>query len=132
MAKPPTDRVARVQQLWRAYESEGIDAVVALVDEDVVWEPLGANGQSIVGAKALRDWFVSLEQDGRRQSAQANLYEQIGSAVVVTGSLRQWESAGFAETQPGWLYVFSDDKLVRMTGFESVADARRAAGELED
>src|SRR4051794_34240704 len=122
------DNVELVRELWSAFERGGIEAVLAITDPDVEWEPYGGGGTVYRGHEGLRAYMESRrdrgeEADGRLYSAFAK-----GDAVVARGEIRIKGEHGMVTMQPGWLYEFRDGKLVRFRGFPTQDAALRAAG----
>src|SRR4051794_5008128 len=122
------DNVELVRELWSAFERGGIEAVLAITDPDVEWEPYGGGGTVYRGHEGLRAYMESRrdrgeEADGRLYSAFAK-----GDAVVARGEIRIKGEHGIVTMQPGWLYEFRDGKLVRFRGFSTQDAALRAAG----
>lgn len=125
------ERAAR--RLWSTFDRVGLDGMLALVDDDVVWELLGNGGVPIRGADALREYFAGLERDGRTLTATTYAFEAYGQCVVVTGSLRELDSAGLRDSQPAWVCFFdADARLRRAAGYrsraEAMAEVRRVCG----
>jgi ketosteroid isomerase-like protein len=117
-----------VRRLWEAFERGGIDAVLAIVDPDVEWEPYGGGGTVYRGRDGLRA-YMEWRAD-RREEADARLYSAFakGDCVVARGEVRIRGPQGMVTMQPGWLYEFRDHKLIRFRGFPTQEAALRAAG----
>jgi ketosteroid isomerase-like protein len=121
-----SDHVDYVRRLWRAYERQGLDAMLALTPPDVVWEPLRGSGRLLRTHDELRAYFNEHERAGRSQEARVYTFEPVGDHVLVAGSLRDVEPHGFRESQPTWVYFFRDGRLVRAVGYQSETEARAA------
>src|SRR3954452_2136020 len=122
------DNVELVRRLWDAFERGGIDAVLAIADPDVEWQPYGGGGTVYRGHDGLREdmeWRA-----GRQEEPEARLYSAFakGDCVVARGEVRIRGEHGMVTMQPGWLYEFRDGKLVRFRGFPTQDAALRAAG----
>jgi ketosteroid isomerase-like protein len=122
-----SDHVDYVRRLWRAFERQGLEAMLALTPPDVVWEPLRGSGRLLRSHEDLRAHFDEQKRAGRSQEARVYTFEPVGPHVVVSGSLRDVEPHGFRESQPTWVYFFRGGRLVRAVGYPGEAEARAAA-----
>jgi hypothetical protein len=120
------DHVDYVRRLWRTMERQGLDAMLALTPPDVLWEPLRAAGRALRSPDELRAYFAEMDREGRPQEASVYTFEAVGSCVLVTGQLRDFDAHGFNDSQPAWVYFFRGDRLVRAVGYETDAEARAA------
>src|SRR5204862_3050501 len=122
------DNVELVRRLWEAFERGGIDAVLEIADPDVEWQPYGAGGVVYRGHDGLREYMAWRRE--RREQADARLYSAFakGDAVIARGEVQIRSANGIVTMQPGWLYEFSEGRLVRFRGFPTQDAAMRAAG----
>ena len=120
------DNVLRVQALWRAFEGEGLEAVLRIADDDVEWLPAGARGGRYRGHDGLRRYMAERAAAGGGQ-AQALRFSDYGDCVLVYGTLRDARVAGGGETRMFWVYTFKGEKLVRFEAFEDHHEAVRVA-----
>jgi ketosteroid isomerase-like protein len=122
------DNVELVRRLWDAFERGGIDAVLAIADPDVEWQPYGGGGTVYRGHDGLRQYMEW--RAGRHEEADARLYSAFakGDCVVARGEVRIRGPQGMVTMQPGWLYEFRDGKLICFRGFATQEAALRAAG----
>src|SRR4051794_651994 len=122
------DNVELVRELWSAFERGGIEAVLAITDPDVEWEPYGGGGTVYRGHDGLRAYMR--ERQERGEEADGRLYSAFakGDAVVARGEIRIKGEHGIVTMQPGWLYEFRHGKLIRFRGFPTQEAALRAAG----
>ena len=122
------DNVELVRQLWAAFETGRIDAVLEMADADVEWEPYGGEGTVFRGHEGLRAYMRWREE--RNEQTEARLYSAFGrgEAVVARGEVRIESEHGVTTMQPAWLYEFRDGKLVRLRGFPTQEMAMRVAG----
>lgn len=128
MAPDTYENAAR--RLWRTFERDGLEAMLRLVSDDVTWAPLGNRGQPIVGAEALRRYFADMERAGRSASATAYRFEEHGTCVLISGSLRELDTTGLRDSQPTWVYFFDEHKqLRRAVGFRTRVEALAAIDE---
>lgn len=122
------DNVELVRRLWNAFERGGIEAVVEIVDPDVLWEPYGGGGAVYKGHEGLLAFMAERVQRG--EETDARLYSAFakGDYVVARGEVRIQGEHGMVTMQPGWLYEFRDGRLIRLRGFPTQEAALRAAG----
>jgi ketosteroid isomerase-like protein len=80
--------------------------------DDVVFEPLAAQGRLIHGQEELRRFWEAFEGDGLQMRAGAYAITEEGDSVVVTGWVRTIKDGRLADTQSRWVYRFNDDDQV--------------------
>jgi limonene-1,2-epoxide hydrolase len=123
-----------VRELWTAFERNGLQAMLELVPPDVEWAPVAAGERVLHGSDEIRAFWSQEEASGHREQAVAYRFEQDGDAVLVSGSLRQFAAHGWSDSQPLWVFFFSNGQLRRAQGFRSrsealeAVDAHNAAG----
>jgi ketosteroid isomerase-like protein len=110
--------VLKVQALWRAFETNGLDAVLRLADPDVEWIPAGADGRRFLGHDGLRE-FMALRDAGGPVVAEALSYFDYGTRVLVYGRLQ--------DERVFWLYSFNGERLSRFEAFHDHHAAVEAA-----
>jgi ketosteroid isomerase-like protein len=122
------DNVELVRRLWEAFERGGIEAVLEIADPDVEWQPYGGGGEVYRGHEGLRAYMEWRAQ--RNEEVESRLYSAFSQAdvVVARGEVRIHGPHGIVTMQPGWLYEFSEGKLIRFRGFPTQEAAMRAAG----
>jgi ketosteroid isomerase-like protein len=118
--------VELVRRLWRSFDRDGLDAVLAAVDPDVVWEPYAAGGRALHGPEAVREFYAESAKVGRTSTPEAYSFEAHGDCVLVTGSLRFEQGGALSERQLDWVYFFRGPTLVRAASFPT-RDAALAA-----
>jgi ketosteroid isomerase-like protein len=116
--------VATVRALWAGFRSGGVDQVLALVDEDVEWQPLTGGGAVMRGSEAVRRHFSDLRESGQSLEAIPHSFVANGDVVLVSGTLRRSGAGGIEERTAHWLFWLSDGKLVR-AGWRSREEAER-------
>ena len=114
---------AFVRGLWVTYERHGLGAMLEMVPDDVLWQPVAAGDDVIRSKEALLEFWSRLQASGSREQAVPYRYDQDGNCVLVTGSLRQFGPQGWSDSQPLWVYFFTDGKLTRAQGFRSRTEA---------
>ena len=80
--------------------------------EDVVFEPLAAQGRVLEGPDELRSFWKSFEGDGVQIRAGAYSVTEEGDSVVVSGWVRTIKDGRLADTQSRWVYRFNADGQV--------------------
>jgi hypothetical protein len=81
--------------------------------EDVVFEPLSAQGRVLRGREELRSFWESFEDDGAQIRAGAYSVTEDGDSVMVNGWVRTIRDGRLADTQSRWVYRFNaDDQVV--------------------
>ena len=116
-----------VRTLFETFAREGIDGVLRVTPDDVVWAPLAAEGREYVGAE-VREFFEARRGTATEQTEHAHAIEEVAPGMVlVTGSVQLRRRGTRVDMQPTWLYEFDDEGLLRRaTGFPSRSAARVA------
>jgi anti-sigma B factor antagonist len=109
--------VELVRDLWRAHAVGGLDAVLDVAGDDVIWQPYVAEGRVLRGSAELREAFAALAADGVRVEATLDDIEEHGPAVLATGTLRVHRKGAVEETTRCWAYHFRDGRLRRQTTY---------------
>lgn len=113
-----------VRDLFRAYETDGVGAMLELVPDDVVWTPI-VPGRSFVGAE-LRSFLHAESDRGEAREYQVLEFEEHGDHVIAAGSLQVRSRDLHVDVQPCWVYRFDGDRLRSMTGYPTRAAALQA------
>jgi anti-anti-sigma factor len=115
-----------VQDLWLAWRQAGVEAVIEMTDDDVLWQPWQGRGETFVGHEGLRR-FVR-EVDVRRPVANlVHHFIGLGDAVMVAASSRPVLDGDGAGRKAVWLYEFEDGRLRRATSHADRTSALEAA-----
>ena len=81
--------------------------------DDVIFEPLAAQGRVLEGREELRSFWERFEGDGGQIRAGAYSVTEEGNSVVVNGWVRTIKDGRLADTQLRWVYLFNaDDEVV--------------------
>jgi hypothetical protein len=81
--------------------------------EDVVFEPIAAQGRVLEGREELRTFWESFEGDGAQIRAGAYSLTEDEDSVVVNGWVRTIRDGRLADTQSRWVYRFNaEDEVV--------------------
>jgi ketosteroid isomerase-like protein len=112
---------ALTRALWDAYGRGGADALCALLDDDVEWQP--SSGTVLHGPAEIARYVDEIDS---RITAVPQVYETHGDCVLVHGSLRRFRDGGFLDVQPSWVYFFRARRLLGATAYASRAAALAA------
>jgi ketosteroid isomerase-like protein len=89
------------------------EELLAHSTDDVVFEPLAAQGRLIHGKEELRSFWAGMTDEGIQTRAGAySVTEEEGDSVVVTGWVRTMREGRLADAQARWVYRFNDDDQV--------------------
>jgi len=81
--------------------------------EDVVFEPVAAQGRVLEGREELRRFWESFEGEGAQIRAGAYSVTEEEDSVVVNGWVRTIRDGRLADTQSRWVYRFNpEDEVV--------------------
>lgn len=108
-------QVQLVRDLWRAHETGGLDAFLAVAGEDVVWQPCLTGDQVFRGSTELRAALSGLAERGIHYEPQLHDLEQHGNVVLAHGVLGVTSNGEFDETPVHWAYHFRDGRLKRLS-----------------
>jgi anti-anti-sigma regulatory factor/ketosteroid isomerase-like protein len=115
-----------VQELWCAWRQGGVEAVIAVTDDDVEWTPWEGGGDTFIGHEGLRRF--SRDVDARRPIASVvHHFVGLGDAVLVSGTSRPMLDGEGPPRQALWLYELENGRLVRATSHADRASALAAA-----
>jgi anti-anti-sigma factor len=112
-----------VRRLWQAHADAGIDAMLDVAGDDVIWQPYLTKGRVLRGSEELRGAFAALAAEGVEYEATLHGVEDHGNAVLATGTLRVRRSGSFEEISRCWAFHFRGGRLRRLTSFESREEA---------
>src|SRR3954447_21915126 len=125
-AAPTTPEIQLVKELWDAFEDGGVARVMERAGDGIEWQPSTARGRRLPGTKEAMVCCAAQAGKGIWVHARPYRYEQHGSCVIVTGSLRIREHGGFSETSRVWLFRFDAGRLKGAEQFPSHAEALAA------
>jgi hypothetical protein len=114
--------------MWEATQEGGAEAALALAEPDVEWVFHVAQGRTFRSDELL-EFLNSFEGD--RQILYGRLYQvqEHNGRVMSSGSFRLTGPDGISEHQIHFVAEFdSDDRLVRVQSFPTLAAAAEAAG----
>lgn len=117
-----------VQALWTEFEDHGADGVVGLASGIVQWPPASADGVVLRTSAQAMEHFDALRRQHASTEVWAFSFEERGSCVIVSGSLRTSDGHGFNESYRYWVFRFGGDELRGVDALESREAALRACG----
>jgi anti-sigma B factor antagonist len=115
--------VELVRDLWKAHAAGGLEAVLDLAGDDVIWQPHLAGGRVLRGSAELREAFAALAADGVKYEATLQEVEEHGPTVLATGTLRVERAGDVEETTLCWAYHFRSGRLRRQTTYPNRDEA---------
>jgi len=112
--------------------ASGPDALLAILDEDVRWDYVGAFPEAVTYrgptavARFLREWSGGFDDFG----FAAEEFIDVGDSIVV--HLHQWgrgkETGAQVESRTWQVFTFRDGKVIQCRGYATKAEAFSAAG----
>jgi anti-anti-sigma factor len=119
--------VETVRELWRRFESEGVEAALSLVDADVVYLVQIEGGRVLRGTEEVLAVFDDLRRRGIGMDVRLDTLEGRGDAVVASGTARLEGPEGLAENRYHWVFHFAGGRLRRLSMY---GDRDEALGSL--
>jgi ketosteroid isomerase-like protein len=116
----------QVEAMLKAYVADGVDAMLAMCDDDVDWSPHGAGDRIFHGSTELRDFFAGQRALGERRELTVYAIEEFGDAVLMSGALRRVRQGRLTESQVAWVFQFRDGRLRSVLSYPTRAEALRA------
>lgn len=120
-----TARADRIRELLALWARDGLDPVLELLPDDVVWAPLTADGRRFDN-DGLRAFLEQERREGGARDYEPTMFEEIGDHVLVSGSLHVQARDSRVEVQPCLVYRFEGDRLRSVTGYPTRAAALAA------
>ncbi len=99
-----------------------------MVDEGVVWQPIGAEGAVLRGTDQLR-LLLRMAEAGEEMDAIPHSYRAAGDVVLVSGTWRVRGPGGLEERTAHWIYRLRNGRLVSVDGCSSLAECERILAE---
>jgi anti-sigma B factor antagonist len=118
-----TSPVHVVRELWEAHDAGGIDAMLAVAGNEVVWQPHLTGGRIFRTTAELRSALAALEAQGVRYEAQLHGLEEHDGVVLASGTLRVERNGEIQDSGVHWAYHFREGRLWRQSTHASREDA---------
>lgn len=118
-------RADHIRHLFAVWTRDGLDAVLALMPDDVEWAPLTADGRRFDSA-GLRAFFEEERRGGDVREFEVVDVEEIHDHVLVTGKLHVRSGDARVEVQPCLVYRFDGDRVSSVVGHPTRAAALAA------
>jgi anti-sigma B factor antagonist len=119
-----------VRELWRAQAAGGIDAVLAVAGDDVIWQPYLTDGRVLRGSDELRAGFAELAAAGVDYDTALDDVEEQGNVVLATGTVRVRRDGAVEEVSRCWAFHFRSGRLKRQSSYATREEAREAVAAL--
>ena len=126
------DSVKLVKRGYEAFQKGDIEALLALLTDDVEWETLAVEGVPWAGARRgkteVKDFFVVLAEHEDVLAFEPREFIAQGEKVAVVGHYRGRVKATGQVAETPWVQVFTirDGKLARFFEVFDTASAARA------
>jgi ketosteroid isomerase-like protein len=122
-----------VREVFVAFAARDIEAVLALVDSDVVFTAVtgGVVGRTepYRGHEGLREYFRDVADVWDDLVLTPGEFRQVGAAVLVTGKVNARSPARVVSGSTGWIWRVRDGRVVYGHVYPSAADAIAAVEE---
>ena len=117
LAAPEGPPLATARRLFDRFARGGWEALGDVLDPCCEYTPSYANGVTLCGPEAIREWSARRREEGLELEARALDFEVRGNWVLVRGYLRGRENRVLAESQHYWVCQVRDDRIVSMAAF---------------
>src|SRR5215207_4877584 len=113
-----------VRELFARYRRGGLDAALALLDDDVVLLLLALDCERVLrGIEDLRGMLAELRQAGVELDASLDALERRGDAVVASCTVSRQRPDGLEESQQHWVFHVVRGRLRRLSTYASRDEA---------
>jgi ketosteroid isomerase-like protein len=120
--------VETVRRLFESFARQDLDAVIEIFDPEVEFKPLSGQGRVYHGREQVRGYFEDLAARGGQIEATSHQFIEKDDFVVVLGSYRLRDPAGFTDSSAAWVMKLRDGSIVESSGYSVSADALEAVG----
>ncbi len=123
-----SENVARVREMWAAYDKGGLEAILDFAAPDAEWRPYSAQGRVFAGTDEYRAFIA--EMGDRGEVVESRLFDvhAQNDCVVASGRLRLRSTDGMWDYPMHWVHRFRDGQIVWTASFPELAKALEAAG----
>jgi ketosteroid isomerase-like protein len=131
---PPSENVLLVRRLYETFEMRDLDAMVALVSEDMEFLPqvtaqLVNRTEPYRGHDGLRRYFEDAERVWKKLEIIPHEFRDLGDEVLVFGRVYARGEGGYISDSPAaWLWRIRGDRISWGRVFTSRAEALQVAG----
>jgi ketosteroid isomerase-like protein len=124
--------VETVRQVFAAFERRDAGALVALCDEDCLFEPVTAQiagGDGYRGHEGMRRYLSDVAMVWQELRPEPTTFQEVGGdTVVATGRIYAWGVGRVIDSPAGWLWRLRDGRIVYGRVFDTAGAALREAG----
>ncbi len=125
------ERVAIVEDAYVAWQSQDVDALVALLDPGIEWAPTVRflqGRQASVGHDGVRRWFRHVRITWRTMRPIPEAFEEHDPHVLVAGRLVASSRLGEGDldVRVWWVWTIRRGRITGMRAFREEQAARRA------
>jgi ketosteroid isomerase-like protein len=133
MTAPGRTRTEIAQLLFDAFNARDLDAILALLDPQIVFEPVSGavlnDGEPYRGHEGMRRYHADVQAHWRELTVQPTHLREAGNAVVALGHVNGASDAGVLRDAPTtWVFKFRDDLVAHIQIFSDQRLAREALG----
>ncbi len=126
-----------VRRLLEAFNRRDVDAVLCLLHEDVVFEPVSGVllnfGQPYLGHAGVRLYFEHVAEHWRELQVTPFQIRAAGAAVVALGQTSGVGPGGALDAAPTtWVFKFRNGLVAQIQIFSDERLARRALSRIEE
>jgi ketosteroid isomerase-like protein len=126
-------RTEIAQLLFDAFNSRELDATLALLHPEIVFEPVSGavlnDGEPYRGHEGMRRYYSDVQAHWRELTVDPSHLREAGNAVVALGHVSGASDAGVLRGAPTtWVFKFKDDLVTHIQVFSDQRLAREALG----
>jgi ketosteroid isomerase-like protein len=128
------ENVEIVRTAVEAFRRGDTEALIACCTDDVEWRPAlspgGVEGTTYIGHEGVRQWTADTKESWETFELRDPRYKAVGERVLVLlhAHVRGSTSGIEIDAPLAQIYEISGQKVRRITGFTSQAEALEAAG----
>jgi ketosteroid isomerase-like protein len=129
------ENVEMVKRGLDAYNRRDVEALVEVLDEEVVWHPalevlLGGEATVYRGHEGIREMLRNVDETLAEIQVEFSEIRDLGDQIVATGRIRTRGKESGAETESALGYVadFQNGKAIRIRTYLDPQEALEVAG----
>ncbi|MDX6642257.1 MAG: hypothetical protein QOD76_219 [Solirubrobacteraceae bacterium] len=117
-----------VQEMWAAYDREGLQGILRFAAPDAEWRPYSAGGKTFTTTAAYGRYIQRMTK--QQEIVEAKMFDVYahGDWVVVSGRLRMRGPDGMVDNPMHWVHRLDGGKLVFTASFTNLDEALSKAG----